>query len=208
MVRYLASRLEVYHNSLLTSSETCRRRKLKFDETKPVCGQCKRARKRCIPHRNSIFRHYRVLRSLTAPVSNVLETPAHDEVAGDTSISGDAYAGTARGSTHYLRPYKWETLKTIDLAYDYLLVTFVPMTPPCLDEPVTGTDMESYCEPSNDVLTGVDIQDLSDAVTQTEETSVTTPHSSTPMQHYATTDIFKTHPASFDALAVDPITIC
>lgn len=38
-------------------SLTCRQRKLKCDETKPVCGQCIKASRECVPSSGIVFRH-------------------------------------------------------------------------------------------------------------------------------------------------------
>jgi hypothetical protein len=38
-------------------SLTCRQRKLKCDEKKPVCGQCTKASRECIPSSGIVFRH-------------------------------------------------------------------------------------------------------------------------------------------------------
>lgn len=42
---------------LLLHSQTCRQRKLKCDETKPVCGQCRKGSRECNPSDGVIFRH-------------------------------------------------------------------------------------------------------------------------------------------------------
>jgi len=48
----------VYSNILLTSkSLTCRQRKLKCDETKPVCSNCRRGSRECRPSDGVVFRH-------------------------------------------------------------------------------------------------------------------------------------------------------
>jgi hypothetical protein len=39
------------------NSLTCRQRKLKCDETKPVCGQCRKASRECQPSEGVVFRH-------------------------------------------------------------------------------------------------------------------------------------------------------
>lgn len=38
-------------------SQTCRQRKLKCDEIKPECGQCRKASRQCIPSDGVVFRH-------------------------------------------------------------------------------------------------------------------------------------------------------
>jgi hypothetical protein len=38
-------------------SQTCRQRKLKCDEEKPVCGQCQKGTRECRPSDGVIFRH-------------------------------------------------------------------------------------------------------------------------------------------------------
>ena len=38
-------------------SLTCRQRKLKCDEKKPVCGQCTKASRECVPSSGIVFRH-------------------------------------------------------------------------------------------------------------------------------------------------------
>ena len=39
------------------SSITCRQRKLKCDEQRPTCGQCKKAERKCVPSSGIVFRH-------------------------------------------------------------------------------------------------------------------------------------------------------
>lgn len=38
-------------------SLTCRQRKLKCDEQRPVCGQCQKATRECVPSTGIVFRH-------------------------------------------------------------------------------------------------------------------------------------------------------
>ncbi|KAG4027485.1 hypothetical protein MFRU_029g00090 [Monilinia fructicola] len=40
-----------------TGCQTCRQRKLKCDEIKPECGQCRKASRQCIPSDGVVFRH-------------------------------------------------------------------------------------------------------------------------------------------------------
>lgn len=40
-----------------TGCLTCRQRKLKCDEKKPLCGQCTKASRECIPSVGIVFRH-------------------------------------------------------------------------------------------------------------------------------------------------------
>lgn len=51
--------LPSYSTASLTSinSLTCRQRKLKCDEKKPVCGQCCKASRECVPSSGIVFRH-------------------------------------------------------------------------------------------------------------------------------------------------------
>lgn len=42
---------------LTPPSLTCRQRKLKCDETKPICGQCKKGSRECRPSDGVVFRH-------------------------------------------------------------------------------------------------------------------------------------------------------
>lgn len=46
-----------FTSSNIASSLTCRQRKLKCDEKKPVCGQCIKASRECIPSSGIVFRH-------------------------------------------------------------------------------------------------------------------------------------------------------
>jgi hypothetical protein len=41
----------------LCHSLTCRQRKLKCDEKKPVCSQCTKASRECVPSSGIVFRH-------------------------------------------------------------------------------------------------------------------------------------------------------
>ena len=41
----------------MTNSLTCRQRKLKCDEQKPICGQCTKANRQCQPSSGLTFRH-------------------------------------------------------------------------------------------------------------------------------------------------------
>ena len=41
----------------LADSQTCRQRKLKCDEAKPVCGQCRKGSRECQPSDGVVFRH-------------------------------------------------------------------------------------------------------------------------------------------------------
>ena len=41
----------------LLNSLTCRQRKLKCDEEKPVCGQCRKGTRECQPSDGVVFRH-------------------------------------------------------------------------------------------------------------------------------------------------------
>ena len=43
---------------LTTNSLTCRQRKLKCDEQKPVCSQCLKASRECRPSDGIVFRHH------------------------------------------------------------------------------------------------------------------------------------------------------
>lgn len=38
-------------------SQTCRQRKLKCDETKPICAQCRKGSRECVPSDGVVFRH-------------------------------------------------------------------------------------------------------------------------------------------------------
>lgn len=44
-------------NFCLINSQTCRQRKLKCDEAKPVCGQCSKGSRECQPSDGVVFRH-------------------------------------------------------------------------------------------------------------------------------------------------------
>lgn len=43
--------------NLCVISQTCRQRKLKCDEIKPECGQCRKASRHCVPSDGVVFRH-------------------------------------------------------------------------------------------------------------------------------------------------------
>jgi hypothetical protein len=40
-----------------TYSQTCRQRKLKCDEVKPTCGQCRKGSRECVASDGVVFRH-------------------------------------------------------------------------------------------------------------------------------------------------------
>ncbi|KIM95124.1 hypothetical protein OIDMADRAFT_45534 [Oidiodendron maius Zn] len=58
-----------------TGCQTCRQRKLKCDEEKPVCGQCRRGSRECRPSDGVVFRHQQ----------NASMNRNRDDEAGDSS---------------------------------------------------------------------------------------------------------------------------
>lgn len=74
-----ASRTKLISNP----SQTCRQRKLKCDEEKPICGQCRKGSRECRPSDGVVFRHQQ----------NASMNAAGDEEAGErTGRLGSFYA--------------------------------------------------------------------------------------------------------------------
>lgn len=83
-----------YHKANLhaTFSLTCRQRKLKCDESKPVCAQCKRANRECRPSDSVVFRHQQ----------NASLNGAGTRSSGSGSLSSFYnYRNTYHGGNHY-----------------------------------------------------------------------------------------------------------
>ena len=87
------------------ASLTCRQRKLKCDELKPVCGQCTKANRNCQPSDTITFRHQH------NPSMNANENGSTPE-QGQPLASFYAYKNTFEASTQWVdvpqkRKHSW-----------------------------------------------------------------------------------------------------
>ena len=75
----------------MTSSLTCRHRKLKCDEVKPICGNCHKAERQCQPSTGITFRH-----------QHNASLNAQTDVQGDSLSGFYAYKKTFDRNAHWV----------------------------------------------------------------------------------------------------------
>jgi hypothetical protein len=105
-------------------SLTCRQRKLKCDEKKPVCSQCTKASRECVPSSGIVFRHQH-----NASMNG-------DDSGDENSLKGFyAYKNTFDEDTIWMDiPRNGKYYLTLYVGFgSYLLVTFINTTNPYLD---------------------------------------------------------------------------
>ena len=156
------------------TSATCRRRKVKCDEKKPQCGQCRRTGKQCEPS-TVVFRHHQnpslnrgrdslgkyfskdvsfddsaTWLAIPSTVSFVTVDPAADDQSGDVEIEQEStqHENAVENSSSGSYP----TMNNIgtNQTFDGSSSTFNPLSPPSID-PLSPRSAVRNAAPFNNV---------------------------------------------------------